>query len=256
MPKPVQTMGHSEHDRIIVRGKDLCGELIGKVDFGAMTFLEIVGRLPSDEEAQLVNAVLVTLTEHGLTPSSLAARLTHLGTPESLQGAVAAGVLGAGSTFLGAIEECAKVLQELAEGGAEGREARVRAYVDSVRERRGRIPGIGHPIHKPDDPRTTTLFDLADRLGFPGDHRATARELRRAAEAAYDRVLPVNADGAIAAVLSDAGFPWRVCRGFAVIARSAGLVGHAWDEMHRPIARRVWSAGEEAVGYEAPEPLF
>ena len=256
MAKPVQTMGHSEHDRIVVRGRDLCGELIGRVDFGAMTFLEIVGRLPSEEEAQMVNAVLVTLTEHGLTPSSLAARLTHLGTPESLQGAVAAGVLGAGSTFLGAIEECAKVLQELAEGGPEGREERVAAYVAAVRERRGRIPGIGHPIHKPDDPRTRTLFELADRLGFPDGHRATALELRRAAEAAYDRVLPVNADGAIAALLSDVGFPWQVCRGFAVIARAAGLVGHAWDEMQRPIARHVWSASEETVAYEEPKPLF
>jgi citrate synthase len=256
MGKPVQTMGHSDHERIVVRGKDLCEELIGKIDFGAMTFLEIVGRLPSDEEAQIVNAVLVTLCEHGLTPSSLAARLTHLGTPESLQGAVAAGVLGAGSTFLGAIEECAKVLQELAEDGAEGRSERVRAYVEGVRERRGRIPGIGHPIHKPDDPRTKALFDLADRLGFPGPHRATATELRTAAEAAYDRVLPVNADGAIAAVLSDVGFPWQVCRGFAVIARSAGLVGHAWDEMQRPIGRHLWSESEASVAYQAPEPLF
>ena len=254
--QPIQTMGYSTPDRIVVRGKDLCEDLIGKVDFGAMVFLEIVGRLPSDEEAAMVNAVLVTLAEHGVTANSIATRLTHHAAPEALQGAVAAGLLGAGSTFLGAIEECARVLQDLAGGGADGLEDRVREYVTGMKAAKGRIAGIGHPVHKPDDPRTQVLFGLADRLGFPDAHRVAAAELRRVAEEVYDRVLPVNADGAIAAVLSDVGFPWQVCRGFAVIGRSGGLVGHVWEESRRPVARHVWSITEETLQYADPEPLF
>jgi citrate synthase len=253
--QPVQTMGYSTPDRIIIRGHDLCEDLIGKVDFGAMVFLEIVGRLPSDEEAAMVNAVLVTLAEHGVTANSIATRLTHHAAPEALQGAVAAGLLGAGSTFLGAIEECAHVLQDLAQGEGE-LEDRVRAYVDAMRTTRSIIPGIGHPVHKPHDPRTELLFSMADRLGFPGAHRAAAKELRRVAEEVYDRVLPVNADGAIAAVLSDVGFPWQVCRGFAVIGRSGGLVGHVMEESRRPVARHIWSIAEETLEYADPEPLF
>lgn len=249
---PVQTMGHSTPDRIVVRGHDLCEELIGKVDFGAMVFLEIVGRLPSEEEAVMVNAVLVTMAEHGVTANSIAARLTHHAAPEALQGAVAAGLLGAGSTFLGAIEECARVLQDLAADPT----TRVRAYVEATHAANGRIPGIGHPVHKPDDPRTAKLFGLADRLGFPDTHRVVAAELRRVAEEVYDRVLPVNADGAVAAVLSDIGFPWEVCRGFAVIGRSGGLVGHIWEETRRPVARHIWSITEETLEYADPEPLF
>ncbi|HEY5332728.1 MAG TPA: citryl-CoA lyase [Solirubrobacterales bacterium] len=253
--KPVQTMGESDASRIVVRGHDLC-DLIGEVDFGGMVFLELVGRLPSEAENKMVNAVLVTLVEHGITANSLVTRLTYLASPEALQGAVAAGLLGAGSNFLGAIEGCAKVLQDLAAGDLDERERRVTAYVEEMRESGGRIPGIGHPVHKPDDPRTLKLYALADSLGFDDAHRGLSKELSAVAERVYERQLPINADGAIAAVLSDVGFPWEVCRGFAVIARSAGLVGHIWDERRRPIARHLWAVAEETVAYEDPKADF
>jgi citrate synthase len=248
-------MGRSDAEQIVVRGHDLC-EMIGTVDFGSVVFLELVGRMPTREEAAIVNAVLITLVEHGITANSLATRLTHLASPEALQASVAAGLLGAGSNFLGAIDGCAKVLQELSEGNRADDAQRVRAFVEDAHGRRAKIPGIGHPVHKPDDPRTLKLYGLADTLGFPDRHRALSAELRRVAEEIYRRELPINADGAIAAVLSDVGFPWQVCRGFAVIARSAGLVGHIWDETRRPIARHIWSTAEQTVAYEEPEVLF
>lgn len=251
-----QRMGHSEPDQIVVRGLDLCEQVIGTLDFGGMVFLEIVGRTPSSEEAAMVNAVLVTLTEHGITANSLAARLTYLAAPEAMQGAVAAGILGAGSRFLGAIEECARTLQSLAGPGADGRVERVRAYVEQAHRDRLKIAGIGHPVHKPDDPRTERLYRLADELGIPDAHRSLTRELRVIAEETFGRVLPINADGAIAAILSDMGFPWQVCRGFAIIARSAGLVGHVWDEIERPIAWHVWTSSDRDLDYVDPEPMF
>jgi citrate synthase len=253
--KPVQTMGESDAARIIVRGHDLC-ELIGEVDFGGLVFLELVGRLPSEAENKMVNAVLVTLVEHGITANSLATRLTYLASPEALQAAVAAGLLGAGSNFLGAIEGCAQVLQELGAGDPDGRPARITAYVEETRAGGGKIPGIGHPVHKPEDPRTAKLYGLADQLGFADVHRSLTKELSATAERIYERQLPINADGAIAAVLSDMGFPWEVCRGFAVIARSAGLVGHIWDERRRPIARHIWALADEAVAYADPQADF
>lgn len=250
-----QTMGYSEPDKVIVRGRDLC-ELIGSIDFGGMVFLEIVGRLPSSEETAIVNAVLVTLAEHGITANSLAARLTYVASPEALQASVAAGLLGAGSNFLGAIEGCAKVLQSLAHGEEADRRERVRSFVAKSRASSAKIPGIGHPLHKPEDPRTKKLYGLAQDLGLSDTYRVLSVELSQVASEIYKRELPINADGAIAAVLSDVGFPWQVCRGFAVIARSAGLVGHLWDEMRHPIAREIWSLADQVVPYADPEVIF
>lgn len=248
-----QTMGHSEPDRITVRGLDLCTEVIGKIDFSSMFFLELTGRLPSPGEARVVDAVLVTLVEHGLTPTALATRLTHLGAPGAMQGAVAAGLLGAGEVFLGAIEQCAKVLQELTAVEDPGaRTAAIDDYLADIKARRAKVPGIGHPIHKPIDPRTPVLLELGREALGVDKHARTLLELQAAAERELGRVLPINADGAIAAILSDAGFDWSVCRGFAIVARSAGLVGHVQDESRNPIAKRLWDLAEEHVAYRDP----
>src|SRR5262250_1952622 len=99
-------------DRIVVRGRDLANELLGKINLGDMAFLELTGRLPTAQESTVFNAILVTLVEHGITPSALAARLTYAGAPESLQAAVAAGLCGLGTVFVGSIEGCAKMLYE------------------------------------------------------------------------------------------------------------------------------------------------
>jgi citrate synthase len=241
-------MGTSDAASITVRGHDLCEALLGRVDFASMVYLEIQGRLPAAAEATILNAILVTLAEHGLTPNALATRLTLSGAPESLQGAVAAGLLGVGDTFLGALEECARLL----DGLEEPFEDSARALVERLRGQGRRVAGLGHPIHKPVDPRTVKLFALADELGLPDAHRRRVAALQAAAEAASGRALPINVDGACAALLNDIGVPWQTQRGIAIVARAAGLVGHAWDEMRAPVGAGVWKLAEHEVAYRDP----
>jgi citrate synthase len=241
-------LGRSTSDRIFVSGHDLTRDLIGKVSLGDVAFLELKGRLPEPRESVMFNALAVTLVEHGLTPSAIAARLTYFGSPESLQGAVAAGLLGMGDRFGGPIEQAARMLQEApAEGepGAAGRE-----IVAAYRARKEIIPGLGHPIHKQVDPRTTRLFELAEENGFSDHHVRLMELIAREATAAYGRDLPINATGAIAAVASEMGFPWRITRGIAVMARAIGLVAHVQEEIDAPLAAEVWLLAEDEAASE------
>ena len=242
-------MGWSDADHIVVRGYDLPTELLGHVDFGGIAFLELMGRLPAPDEAAVFNALLVTLVEHGMTPSAMVARLTYLGAPEALQSAVAAGLCGLGSVFVGTIEGSAKMLQEaLAEAGeAPEIAALAAAIVADHRARRSAIPGLGHPIHRPDDPRTPRLFAIAEQHGFRGRHVALMEAVRTEAERVFGKVLPLNATGAIGALAGELGIPWRVARGLGVMARAVGLVGHLLEEMRTPIARRIWADTEASL---------
>ena len=236
-------LGRSTTDQIFVRGHDLAADLIGKVSLGDVAFLELKGRLPSPGESGMFNALAVTLVEHGLTPSTIAARLTYFGAPEALQAAVAAGLLGMGDRFGGSIEQAARTLQE---APAEGdRRALARRVVESHRAAREAIPGIGHPVHKPADPRATRLFALAAENGFSGRHVQLMELIAEEATKAYGRDLPVNATGAIAAIATEMDFPWRVTRGLAVMARAIGLVAHLQEEMDEPMAGEIWSRAEE-----------
>jgi citrate synthase len=235
------TLGRSTKDRIYVRGLDLVGDLLGKVSLGDVAFLELKGRLPSAPESAMFNALAVTLVEHGLTPSTIAARLTYFGAPESLQGAVAAGLLGMGDRFGGSIEEAARMLQEAPAAGE--RRAVAREIVAGYRKRKEIIPGLGHPVHNP-DPRTARLFELAEENGFSGRHVRLMELIGQKATAVYGRDLPVNATGAIAAIASEMEIPWRVTRGLALIARAIGLVAHVQEEMDDPIAAEIWSRTE------------
>jgi citrate synthase len=244
-----QTMSTSSPSQILVRGYDLCEELIGKVDFASMIFLELTGKLPSQGEARLMNAALVSLTEHGMTGSSIATRLTYLAAPSSVQGAIAAGILGAGDVFLGTVENCGRILQELV--AEEDLEAAAANWVREARARGQKIPGIGHPLHKPTDPRTEVLFRLAE--GLSGAHVQAIRLLQKEAERQFGRApLPINDTGALAAVLSDMGFSWRILRGFSVVARAGGLLGHIWDEIQHPVGRRIWTMVDETIPYRDP----
>jgi citrate synthase len=242
-------MGHSTADRIVVRGHDLCESLLGKINLGEMAFLELTGRLPNAQEAQMFNAVLVTLVEHGMTPSALAARLTYMGAPEALQGAVAAGLLGVGSVFMGTAEGCARFLQEAlgprdaatppAPLEAAGAEEMAQRIVTLYRSERRIIPGLGHPIHKPVDPRAVKLFALAQEQGFHGPYVTLLKAVHQEAERVFQKNLPINATGAIGAVVSELGLPWQIARGIGIIARAVGLVGHIWEEINQPIGREV-----------------
>ncbi len=224
-------MGSSTADRIVVRGHDLNQDLIGKVSLGAMAFLELEGRLPNAEELAVFDAIRVTLVEHGMTPSAIATRMTYLGAPESVQAAVAAGLLGLGGRFGGTVEDAARMLQE---GGSAAE------IVAGYRARKQPIPGLGHPIHKPIDPRVPRLYEVAAANGFSGRHVELMNEVAGEATRALGKPLPVNATGAIGALASELDISWQVTRGLAVIARAIGLVGHLQEEINEPLATEIW----------------
>lgn len=247
-------------ESVHVHGLDL-SELLGTVNLGDFAYLELFGRLPDQRESVLINALLVALVEHGPTPSVIASRMTIMGAPESLQGAVAAGLLGLGNTFVGTIEGAAKTTAtELVDQGltpaADGR----RPDDGEVDELAGRIlaehreagqpvAGIGHPVHKPVDPRAERLFEIAAELGFDDTAARLMRSLSRQAGESRGKVLPVNVTGAIGALATTMGIPWRVARGLGVMARSIGLVGHLLEESREPMAGTIWTRVEaEAAG--------
>ena len=247
-------LGWSTADRIVVREHDLV-ELLGKTSLGDFAFLELKGRMPTKQESIVFNAITVTLVEHGMTPSAIAARLTYFGAPESLQGAVAAGLLGMGDRFGGSAEDAARMLQEaLDEVGPDadlhGLATRI---VNHYKERKQPVAGLGHPIHKPLDPRTAKLFEIAAENGLSGRFVELMRLVGEEASRAYGRDLPVNATGAIGAIASELGIPWRVCRGLAVMARAIGLVAHLQEEMQEPLAAEIWSRIEgESSSHQRP----
>jgi citrate synthase len=234
----------STADRIVVRGHDLV-DLIGSVSLGDVAFLELMGRLPNPRESTVFNAVAVTLVEHGLAPSAIASRLTYLGAPESLQGAVAAGLLGLGNRFGGPIEDAARMLQEALPPEGGDLEAIAKDIVAGARKERRPVPGLGHPIHRPIDPRTPRLFQVAAENGFAGRSVDLMTLIGEEAERAYRKPLPVNATGAIAALATELGMPWQVTRGLAVMSRAIGLVAHIEEERRQPIAGEIWRRVEE-----------
>jgi citrate synthase len=252
--RPIRSeMGWSTQDAITVRGFDLPKDLLGKIDLGGMAFLEITGRMPNANEAEVFNALLITLVEHGMTPQAISARLIHLCAPEALQAAVAAGLCGMGSRFGGGSEQVAQYLQAaLKDAPADADlEALAAGIVEDFAKRKTPIPGIGHPLHKPIDPRTPVLFAIAERNGFRGRYVALLEAVSGTAERKLSRPLPINAPGAIGAILCELGFPWQICRGIAVISRAVGLVGHIAEEMRNPIAREIYERAEHEVTMNA-----
>ena len=208
-------------DRIVVRGKDLPGEILGHLNLGDMAFLELTGRVPNAGESKLFNAMVVTLVEHGVTPSALVARLTYLGAPEALQAAVAGGLLGLGSVFVGS---------------------------RAVLAENKRMPGLGHPIHKPVDPRSVRLFEIARETGHYGKYCRLMEEIAAA------RGITLNATGAIGALACELGLDWRIVKGLGVMARAVGLVGHILEETREPMAQEICErVDEEAAAHLKPK---
>src|SRR5262249_27746957 len=242
-PTPTTRIATSSADDIIVRGRSLPHELIGELRFTEMMFLQILGRVPSAGEVAVVDACLVALMEHGLTPSVLATRLTYGSAPEALQGAIAAGLLGVGSVFVGTVEGCAALLARIVAGESP------EAIVAEHRVAKRSLPGFGHPVHIPDDPRTPRILGVARDRGVAGRHVKALIALAAALDAAWGRHVTTSATGAVAAALADCGVPAAIMRGFALIARCAGLVGHVHEEQERPAMRTIWEAAENAVPY-------
>ena len=251
--KPLRSeMGFSTADRIVVRGLDLVEDIIGKVALGDLAWLEINGALPTPQQSAVFNALMVTLVEHGMTPNAIAARLTYLGAPEALNAAVAAGLCGVGSTFAGTAENSARLMQEALKGTTDPDLGRIASdIVQSFRTSRKPIPGLGHPVHKPIDPRSPRLFEVARQNGYFGNYCELIQLIAAEAERVSGKVLPVNATGAIGAIASELCFDWRICRGIAVMARAIGLVGHIAEELRQPLAREIW----ERVDHEVSEDL-
>jgi citrate synthase len=223
-------IGWSTVDKIVVRGKDLPNEILGHLNLGDMAFLELTGRVPNERESKIFNAMVVTLVEHGITPSAMVARLTYLGAPEALQASVAAGLLGLGSVFVGSMEGVARILSDAV---ASGKDAK------TVLAENRRMPGLGHPIHKPVDPRSQRLFELARETGFYGKYCALMEEIART------RGITLNATGAIGALACELGLDWKIVKGLGVMARAIGLVGHILEETRQPMAEELWLRTEE-----------
>ena len=239
-------IGWSNASSITLFGRDFPAEILGHLNLGDMGFLELTGRLPTSAESIMFNAMVVTLVEHGITPSAIVARMTYLGAPESLQGAVAAGLNGLGTVFVGSIEGTAKMLYEAMPKPLEQADfqAIARSVAASFQERKAIVPGIGHPFHKPIDPRTPRLFQIAAETGFDGPYLKLVSTIADEAGKLSGRSLPVNATGAIGALCCQMGFDWKICRGLGVMARAVGLVGHILEETRNPMAAKIWHSVE------------
>ena len=248
MPHPTTKIAHHTAEAIYVRGANLVDDLIGRLTFTEMMYFQLLGARPTPAQAKILDAVLVTLMEHGITPSTIVSRLIYDSCPEAVQAAVAAGLLGVGSTFVGTMEGCAANIEEIL-AAPEGEAARAKAIAQRVRAAKQPIPGFGHPHHKPDDPRSPRLIAVAEEAGVPGRHIRALRLLAKEVDAAWGRHLTINATGAIAALLGEIGVPREVMRGIAVVSRSAGLVGHILEEQRDPSARRIWDAVSESIPY-------
>jgi citrate synthase len=235
-------IAYSTPDRIVVRGKDLPNEILGHMNLGDFAYFQLTGKTAMPEQSRVFNALLITLVEHGITPSAIAARMTYAGAPESLQAAVAAGLCGLGTVFVGTTEGSARMLYEAFDSAGDNPDLQQLAEktVAAYRGRKQIIPGLGHPLHKPIDPRTPRLFQIAEDNGMSGKYIALMKLIGAEAERASGKVLPINATGALGAICCEFGFPWKIVRGFGVMARAIGLVGHILEESETPMAHEIW----------------
>ncbi|HEY0387042.1 MAG TPA: citryl-CoA lyase [Gaiellales bacterium] len=243
-------------DRVEVRGRDLTGDLMGRLTFTEYVHLLITGEEPTDDQRFFLDLLLVAIAEHGMMPTNIAARMTLAADPGSLQGAVAAGILGAGPVILGTAEVCARVLvdaQSRVEAGGSPRDV-ARAVAQETHRAGARLPGFGHPVHRPLDPRAERILQLADERAVSGRHVLLARELRDAAAEEWGRPLTMNVSLPIAAVMLDLGFPASIVKAVPLLARTASLLAHLAEEQRRPIGFIMSAAAEESIEYRSQDP--
>lgn len=236
-------IGHANTNRVTVRDLDLVDDLIGQVSYAELTLLAITGKRPDAGAVRVVDAILVSLMDHGLTANALAARLNYWVAPEAIQAAVATGLLGAGSRLLGSMEGCGRLLTEIRadiEEGTPQREA-VRDRVRELLDADERVPGIGHNLHKGEggDPRAAKLLAVARREGYAERYVPLVELLPEVLTELTGKTLPLNATGAIGALLMEVGVPWQLHRGFALMSRTAGLVAHVGEEIDNPLTPEI-----------------
>jgi citrate synthase len=246
----------SNQATIVVRGRDLSGELIGNINFTDYFWLLLTGDVPSAAQRRVLDATLVAIAEHGLVPSVQASRMTLAAAPEAFQGAVAAGLLGCGSVVLGSSEAAGRFFNEIvtrAQGG-EGVQEAATAVIHDYRAKSRAIPGYGHPLHKEADPRARRLFEVATEAGCAGRHMEISQVVEKLLPQLVGKALSMNVSGAIPAVLLDAGYPVAALKGVPLLARTAGLIAHLLEESQRPIGFVMSHAAEQAIGYDGPVP--
>lgn len=230
------------------RDANLVDDLMGQKTFTEVMLMQILGRTPRPVDMRITDVVLIVLMEHGLTPSAIATRLIYMSAPENLQGAVAAGLLAVGSSFVGTMENCSRLLDRIL--AADDPEAEAHAIAQHYKALKSPVPGFGHHLHKPVDPRAYKLLDLGRaEAELPGQRIRALETLSRAVDAAAGRPITINATGAVAALLGEIDVPTNVMRGFAVISRAAGLVAHIVEEQHSPSGRFIWDTVEHAIPY-------
>jgi citrate synthase len=276
VPRFPTSIGVSDADSITLLGQDLAADLMGQVSFGELALWLVTQRRPTPSQVRVFEAVLVALADHGFTPTAIAARLTYLSAPDSVQGALAAGLLGGGSRFLGVTEDTGRFLAGAldaargregaggegagGEGGGKlpdddaGWDAVALAAVRQARAGGRLIPGLGHPVHKVTDPRTPVLIRIAEEEGLRGPHLRLFEAVGRVHPQVLGRTLPLNGAGTSGAALADLGLPPGLLRGFALLARTAGLLGHLAEEQRRPLGMEMYLTVDRNAEYQPPSP--
>jgi citrate synthase len=251
------SLGVSTVDTISLLGQDLAADLLGKVSFGELAYRLITLKEPTPQQSRVFETVLVALADHGFTPTAIAARLTYLSAPDAIQGALAAGLLGGGSRFLGVSEDTGRFLHDALPATVPSTDAEwdVLATEAIVRRREagGFVPGLGHHLHKQGDPRTPVIIRIAREEGQYGPHLALFEAIGRVAPDVLGKRLPLNGAGVCGAALADLGIPIEVLRGVVLLARCAGLIGHIAEEIRRPVAGAIFADVESHAVYVAPE---
>lgn len=250
-------IGTSDATSIHLLGHDLAGELLGKISFGELALWLATQQRPTPQQVRVFEAVLVALADHGFTPTAIAARLTLYSAPDALQGAIAAGLLGGGSRFLGVTEDTgrflAAVLATVADHLPETDEqwdALARRAITEQRAARRLVPGLGHPVHKTTDPRTAVIIEIAEQEGLRGPHLRLFEAIGRVHPVVLGRTLPLNGAGVAGAALADLGLPPELLRGVALLARAAGLLGHLAEELRHPIAPDIYTTIDRNAVYQ------
>ena len=252
--RPVSGISQAYADRVEVRGRDLTGDLMGRLTFTEFVHLLLTGEEPSEDQRFFLDLLLVAIAEHGMMPTSVAARMTLAADPTALQAAVAAGILGAGPVVLGTSEECARLLADASArvAAGEGPEDVVADLARVAHEAGGRVPGFGHPVHRPVDPRAERILALADERGVSRENVQLARLLHDAVAQQWGKPLPMNVSLPIAAVMLDLGYPVSTVKAVPILARTAGLLAHLAEEHENPLGFYLAGKAEEAITYEPP----
>jgi citrate synthase len=252
-------LGASSPTAITLLGTDLARDVMGEVGFGELAYWLATQRRPTPGQTRVFEAVLAALADHGFTPTAIVTRLTYLSAPDSIQGALAAGLLGGGSRFLGVTEDTGRFLHETLAAQEElptddaGWDELALATVTEARAARKFVPGLGHHVHKDVDPRTPRLMAIATEEDLFGPHLSLFAAIGRVHERVLGRRLPLNGAGVCGAALADLDLPLELLRGFALLARTAGLIGQLAEELRRPVANRIFLSVD--LNNESVEPF-